>query len=144
MFSKSCEYAIKACIYVAHNKKEGTCIGIKKVAMGIKAPEHFIAKILQQLAAKKILISVKGPNGGYYMTDQQLALPILEIVHAIDGDRLFTTCVLGLENCHAENPCPMHFEYAKVRLSIKHILESNTILDFDQLVMSKKAFLTMN
>lgn len=144
MFTKSCEYAIKACIFVAQNKQEGVCVSIKSIAQGIKAPEHFIAKILKKLTIKKIMNSVKGPNGGYYMTEMQLHKPISEIVNEIDGDNLFTKCVLGLEYCDSSNPCPMHFEYMKIKNSIKTLLETNTILDFDTMVKSKKAFLIMN
>ncbi|MBL7758392.1 MAG: Rrf2 family transcriptional regulator, partial [Chitinophagaceae bacterium] len=50
MFSKTCEYAIRAMLFVAQKTKEGDRIGIKEIAKGIDSPEHFIAKILQDLS----------------------------------------------------------------------------------------------
>ena len=42
MFSKSCEYAIKAMIFVAQKSKSDLRIGIKEIARGTDSPEHFI------------------------------------------------------------------------------------------------------
>lgn len=47
MFSKSCEYAIKAMIFVAQKSKDQARVGIKEIAVGTDAPEHFMAKIMQ-------------------------------------------------------------------------------------------------
>jgi Rrf2 family protein len=141
MFSKSCEYAIKACLFIAQHKQDGDCVSIKKIAKGINAPEHFIAKILQQLSTKKVITSVKGTNGGFYMTDTQIQKPVIDIVLLIDGDNLLSNCVLGLESCGNESPCPMHFEYQKIKNSIRKMIENNSILDFNELIASQKAFL---
>ena len=52
MFSKTCEYAIRALIYIAQKAKNGEKVGIKDIAVGIDSPEYFIAKILQELSRK--------------------------------------------------------------------------------------------
>jgi DNA-binding IscR family transcriptional regulator len=62
----------------------------------------------------------------------------------IDGDGLLNNCVLGLEHCSSINQCPMHHEYQKIKQSIRNMLEKNTILDFNNLVLAKKAVLFMN
>ena len=67
MFSKTCEYAIRAMIFIAQQSMKGEKAGIKQVVKGIDCPEHFIAKILQELARKGLVLSVKGPNGGFYL-----------------------------------------------------------------------------
>lgn len=144
MFSKSCEYAIKASIFIAQTTNENVCIGVKEIARGIKAPEYFVAKILQELSKKKIIGSIKGPNGGFYITAEQMKRPIVDIVNIMDGDGLLSACVLGLEKCNSTNPCPMHDEYQKIKLSLKKMLEHNTILDFNKMVKSKKAVFFSN
>ena len=88
MFSKSCEYAIKAMIFVAQKSKDEGRVGVKEIANGIDAPEHFIAKILQDLGKKNLVNSVKGPNGGFYMDKLNLKSSIADIVIAIDFSRL--------------------------------------------------------
>ena len=52
MFSKSCEYAIKASIYICHRSDKGERSGLKDIAKATDSPEAFTAKILQQMADK--------------------------------------------------------------------------------------------
>lgn len=141
MFSKTCEYAIKATIYIAHQNEEQPCVGVKEIAKNINAPEHFIAKILQVLSRNKIINSIKGPNGGFCMTEKQAQKPIIDIVNIIDGDGIKTNCILGLEACNHENPCPMHEEYQAIKKGILAMLEKNTIQDFNNKVLTNKAVL---
>ena len=141
MFSKSCEYAIKAMIFVAQKSNDEKRVGVKEVAKGIDAPEHFIAKILQDLGKKKLINSVKGPNGGFYMDSLNLKSSIADIVKAIDGDEIYKDCVIGLKLCSEKNPCPVHFEYKKIKQNLIYMLENNTIADFNEKLDTGKFFL---
>lgn len=141
MFSKSCEYAIKAMIFVAQKSKSDLRIGIKEIARGTDSPEHFIAKILQDLSRRKLIHSVKGPNGGFYMDTQDLKTSIADIVKAIDGDSIYTDCVLGLKACSEKSPCPVHIEFKEIKKSLIKMIETNTIGEFNEKLDSGKFFL---
>ena len=141
MFSKSCEYAIKAMLFVAQKSKDENRIGVKEIAKGIDAPEHFIAKILQDLGKKKLVNSMKGPNGGFYMDSENLKSSISDIVKAIDGDSIYKDCVIGLKDCSEKNPCPVHFEYKEIKKNLIAMLEDNTIADFNEKLDTGKFFL---
>ena len=144
MFSKSCEYAIKAMIFVAQKSKDEVRVGVKEITKGIDAPEHFIAKILQDLVKKKLVNSVKGPNGGFYMDSLNLKSSISDIVKAIDGDGIYKDCVIGLKLCSEKNPCPVHFEYKEIKKNLIAMLEQSTIADFNDKLDTGKYFLKNN
>jgi len=95
MLSKTCEYGIRAVMFTAQKSKEGEKVGIKAIAKGTGSPEHFIAKILQELTKRELLQSTKGPNGGFYLDSDHQKYSLADIVKAIDGDKLFTGCGLG-------------------------------------------------
>jgi Rrf2 family transcriptional regulator, iron-sulfur cluster assembly transcription factor len=114
ILSKSCEYAIRATVYVACKSQKGEKVGIIEVAKAIGSPMHFTGKILQTLARKKILSSAKGPNGGFYIDDGQ-SLLLIDVIRAIDGNGLFVACVLGLDKCSEMQPCPMHEQVKPIR-----------------------------
>lgn len=114
ILSKSCEYAIRATVYVALKSQKSEKVGIIEVAKAIGSPMHFTGKILQTLVRKKILSSAKGPNGGFFVENGQ-SLFLIDIIRAIDGNGLFTACVLGLEQCSATEPCPMHEQVKPIR-----------------------------
>lgn len=124
MFSKTCEYAIRAVLFIAQKPAEGNRVGVKEIAQGIDSPAHFIAKILQELGRKGLVKSSKGPNGGFYHDEQTLQLSLLDVVTAIDGDKIFTGCGLGLKQCSEDHPCPIHHEFKLVRTEMKLMLEA--------------------
>ncbi len=134
MFSKTCEYAIRAMIYIAQKTKDGSKVGFKEIASGIDSPEHFIAKILQDLSKKKLLQSSKGPHGGFYLDAESNKLCLADIVRAIDGDQLFIGCGLGLKYCSEKNPCPIHNEFKYIRDATQKMLQTATISDFNALL----------
>ncbi len=132
MFSKAGEYAIRAMMFVAQKSKTGERVGIKEITKGIDSPEHFVAKILQELSRKGLLQSVKGPNGGFYMDASNMKVTLAEVVSAIDGDQLFSGCGLGLRECNEKKPCPIHDEFKLVRTKLKNMLETTQIGEFTE------------
>lgn len=141
MFSKTCEYAIRAMIFIAQQSKDGEKVGIKKIAKGIDSPEHFIAKILQELSRQNMLQSTKGPNGGFYLDEDTLTASLADIVRAVDGDQLFIGCGLGLKHCSETHPCPIHDEFKKVRTSLQKMLENARLDEFTDKLERSLTFL---
>ncbi|WP_292009510.1 Rrf2 family transcriptional regulator [Chryseobacterium sp.] len=141
MFSKTCEYAIRALIYIAQMSKDGNKIGIKEIAKGIDSPEYFIAKILQDLGRKGFVQSMKGPSGGFYMEKENLERSIADIVREVDGDKLFSGCGLGLKECSEEHPCPIHNEFKHIRKAVNDMLENSRINMFVEDLDLKLTFL---
>jgi len=126
MFSKACEYGIRAVIFIGANCKEGKKTGIKDICAAIGAPEHFTAKTLQELSKRNIISSAKGPNGGFYIeTGKEIKL--IDIVRSIDGEKIFTNCGLGIKSCSSKKPCPIHYEFKKIRDSLTLMLETTSI-----------------
>jgi len=71
LFSRQCEYALQAVLYLAL-KPEGVKTSIRDLAKRIQIPHHFLAKILQQLVYKGMLVSQKGPAGGFALAEAGL------------------------------------------------------------------------
>lgn len=141
MFSKTCEYAIRAMIFIGRNTDEGTKLGIREIAKGIDAPEHFIAKILQELVRKELVLSLKGPAGGFYLDKKASKCSLSDIVQAVDGDHLFTGCALGLNQCSEQHPCPLHHEFKKIRKEIYDTLKTARLGEFNEALEKKTTYL---
>lgn len=128
MFSKACEYAIRASIYIAVKSEAGQRVSLKDIAGAIDSPEAFTAKILQQLSKDQIIASVKGPSGGFSIDKKKLqSLRLSQIVYAIDGDRIYKGCGLGLKDCSERKPCPVHHKFKIIREELKAMLENTTV-----------------
>lgn len=106
IFSHTCQYAIKACIVLATEKRK---IGIIDISEVIGTPTAFTSKILQQLTKKKLISSGKGKGGGFFLTDEQFEnLTIKDIYENFEGKEVLTSCLVGLKQCNGDNPCPIH------------------------------------
>ena len=127
MLSKSCGYAIRGILYLALKAPEGRKIGIQEMADALGVPLHFMGKIMQNLVRRDIINSTKGPNGGFYLRDTTLDVPVINIVEAVDGFSAFRRCVLNLPECSATNPCPLHNELTQYREILYRVLCRRTI-----------------
>lgn len=142
MFSKACEYGIRAIIYIAEQSPKGEKVNIKEIAKAIDSPEAFTAKILQQLARCRIVNSSKGPAGGFFIDKSQLEDTMLsDIVSAIDGDSILKGCALGLPECSNEKPCAIHHKFVEVRGDLKYMLENTSLFELAENMQNGKAFL---
>jgi Rrf2 family transcriptional regulator, iron-sulfur cluster assembly transcription factor len=142
MFSKTAEYALRATIYIAQKSSEENKLGIDEIAKSIDAPKSFTAKILQLLTRNNELISsVRGPNGGFYITEKAKGLSIRTILETIKEDDVFTKCVLGLKACSEAQPCPMHFQYKPIKQQLIRLFETKTIRDLAKELKTGERFL---
>ncbi|MGJ1198803.1 RrF2 family transcriptional regulator [Sphingobacterium spiritivorum] len=131
IFSKTCEYALRAVMYIAQCSQQGEKAGIREIAEAIKSPEAFLGKILQQLSKEGLIRSAKGPNGGFYMNPEDTKRPLADIVRSIDGAQLFEGCAMGLDYCSKENPCPLHHDFKKIRKKLSVMLQETSIGQFN-------------
>src|SRR5690348_16384099 len=98
-------------IFIAQGSQDGNKVSIKAISKGIDSPEHFIAKILQDLSRRGFVQSVKGPNGGFYLNGESMGCSLADIVKAVDGNKIFSGCGLGMSQCSETHPCPIHHEF---------------------------------
>lgn len=141
MFSLTCKTAIKAVIYLGAKMESGDKAGIKEIAAYIGASEHSVGKFLQTLVQNNIIKSMKGPAGGFFLSESQLQQPVINIVYAIDGREVFTECGLGLRKCSAAQPCPIHHDYKKARDLLETLFKEKKIIHLCDPVNGGAAFL---
>lgn len=131
MLSNTCKYGLRAIVYIAGMSQDGKKIGIKQISSDLELPMPFLAKILQSMVKQKLLLSSKGPNGGFSLSRSPKEIYLLEVVKAIDGQDVFSKCVLHNDNCRSidENKvaCALHSDYVKQRRKIEKLFESKTI-----------------
>lgn len=141
MFSKACKYAINAMIYLATLPGEQQRAGLKDISKAINSPEAFTAKILQNLVKDELLLSVKGPNGGFMINGKAEMIHLAQVVESIDGNMIFTGCALGLKKCSEEHPCPVHHKFKAIRDHLTGMLVTTNLKDVANGVNSGISFL---
>ncbi len=127
MFSKTCEYGLKAVVFVALGSSDEHKIGIKEIAEEIESPMFFTGKILQTLVKAGVLQSTKGPNGGFFLSSQSKPVPVIRVLEALECDGFFHRCALGLKHCSDKRPCPMHEQFKFYREGLRALLSETTV-----------------
>lgn len=142
MFSKACEYGIRATIYIVKQSGEDLKISLKDIAQAIDSPEAYTSKILQELVRCNIISSAKGPTGGFFIEKEAVGkLNLHSIVFALDGDSVFKGCGLGLKQCNEKRPCPVHHHFKKIRNDLRLMLENTSIKSLADGLNEGSAFL---
>ena len=127
MFSKSCEYGLRAIIFIAQQTTKKNKVGLNMISEEINSPQAFTAKVLQQLTKNNIIKSIKGPYGGFVIEEDKMETKLSEVVRILDGDSIYTGCGLGLKQCDANSPCPLHYRFVEIRNNLRTMLENTSI-----------------
>ncbi|HEY5687288.1 MAG TPA: Rrf2 family transcriptional regulator [Yeosuana sp.] len=143
MISNSSKYAIKAVLYLALHSSEENKIMVKDIAEPINVPQAYIAKLLQELAKRKLISSTRGPKGGFYLSEEDKNGKVLNIVSAIDNEKKLNACILSLEHCNENKPCPLHHIISPSRSILMKNLKIKTIDELSQDVKKGKSYLPL-
>ncbi|MBP9191427.1 MAG: Rrf2 family transcriptional regulator [Ignavibacteria bacterium] len=145
MFSKACEYGIRASIFIAIKSRSDIRVSLNDIARETDSPVSFTAKILQTLVKNKIIDSLKGPNGGFEIKKSKAGkIRLSQVVKAIDGDSIYKKCGLGFRNCDNKKPCPLHYKFTIVREDLRKMLEETTLLELSEDIENGQTFLKRN
>lgn len=143
-FSSASETAIRLLIYVHTQSTAGKKLGAQEIAKQTDTPVAYTAKIMQILSRKGLVHSSRGLHGGFYFDRHSPEVPLYNIIVAIDGAGFMEGCGLGLKNCSAQHPCPMHDEFSRIRQQLENALKSTTLAMLAAKCVDKKAFLSLS
>jgi Rrf2 family protein len=137
IYSKACEYAIRALAYLARTK-DSQAARAQEIAKAENIPLPVLGKILQELVRKGVLASRRGPGGGFRLARRADLITLRDVVAAMDGLDHFHSCAAGLEMCGDEAPCPLHDSWKVIRTQILNELETTTVAQMAAAVIRKK------
>jgi Rrf2 family protein len=141
LFSKSCEYAIQALLYLAHKEETGQPVLLREISDSLRIPHHFLNKVLQQLTRAGILVSLRGVSGGFSFARHAGEITMGDVVKAIDGDHFLGKCMLGFPGCADDNPCPVHDQWKQAKHIILDIMSTKSIAELSKEMDGKLDFI---
>ena len=143
MLSNASKYGIRSVLFLADKSNETKKFKANQIAEELEIPNYFIAKILQNLAKKNIITSVKGPNGGFFLSEENRQLNVCDIINVLEIKSVFEGCFLGLLECGDDKPCPVHKEVVKFREQMLDKFKKHTIEEFSEEVKKGGTFITL-
>lgn len=129
IFSRKSDYGLRALIFLAERRKSGP-VTLNEIADRLLIPKAFLSKILQQLAKKGVVRSLKGPSGGFVLAVDPAEISMREIVVEIDGPLRVFECFATEADCSLYGDCLMRDVFAQVEDEIAKVLGRYTLADF--------------
>lgn len=125
ILSQACKYGLQAVLYLAEHGSEP--ILRKEIAEKLDIPPFFLAKILQDLSRRGLLLSYKGRGGGFTLARPAGNIRLIDVVEAIEGTGFSDECVLGLPDCSDESACAVHAKWKLAKAEILSMLGEKSV-----------------
>ncbi len=130
--NKLTDYAIAVASKLSVNDAEVRSVA--EISKSTFIPEPTVAKILKLLTKSGIVLSKRGINGGYLLGKDIKDVSVADMVQAIEGPIMLTSCVdvkgkAPKDVCMASSVCMMRARWNKVNQAVIGALEAVSVKD---------------
>lgn len=126
--TKKADYGLIALRHLAVNVRDSSA-SAKEIADTYHIPLPLLSKVLQKMARTGFLRSEHGTNGGYRLARDPRTISALDVIKAIDGPIILTSCFTEQGECGQSQRCTVREPLRKVHESILGLLAGITVYD---------------
>ena len=124
--SKRSDYGLIALKHLAQHADESA--SARQIAAQYHIPAELLAKVLQRLARKGLLVSQQGMNGGYVLARDPSLISIVQVVEALEGPISITPCERG-EECQTLQTCSVRDPLFQIKAKVVQVLGDTSIYE---------------
>jgi Rrf2 family protein len=124
--SKKADYGLIAVKHLATHRHAHAC-SANEISEEYGISTTLMAKVLHKLVHHGVVAAKHGSGGGYQLAKDPGQISALDVISAIDGPVLITSCVTSHGNCDATDRCSVREPLRRVNESIMHVLSTVTI-----------------
>jgi Rrf2 family protein len=125
--SKKADYGLIAVKHLAMHRNEHASCSANEISEEYGISTTLMAKVLQKLARQGLVAAKHGSSGGYQLAKGPEQISALDVISAIDGPVLITSCVTSHGACDATDKCSVREPLRRVNESILQVLGTVTI-----------------
>jgi Rrf2 family protein len=128
-FGVGVDYCLKALITLAERYPTAQPYRVEEIAAVQNVPENYLRRLLIELKRGGLVLSQKGPSGGYMLARHPSKITMAEVVQIIEGDYVPVECLEDGSNalCQRADNCAMRDVWNEVRDSVNAILGGVTL-----------------
>ena len=140
-------YGLKAVVDIAYesSSKGDKCVSIKSIAERQGLSENYLEQIIAPLKKARIVHSVRGAGGGYFLAKPPETLTVGEVLRILEGPLAPVDCVVDGAAACGEADCAMcvtksawHTLFDKVNEVMDGITIAELARDFERLIDEKR------
>ena len=128
-FGVGVDYSLKALLMLADRYPSAQPLRVEEIAAVQGVPENYLRRLLIELKRGGLVLSQKGPSGGYMLARPPARITMADVVEIIEGDYTPVECLEEGSNsfCPRDSGCPMRDVRREVRDSVVGILRRATL-----------------
>lgn len=126
MISKTAEYALRSVIYLAEQEARGL-VPAMEVAAALGVPANYLSKILHTLGRQGLVVSQRGPNGGFRLARPAGEVTLAEVIEPFDQIAARRECLLGRPQCADATACAVHERWKEVHARVSSFFQGTKV-----------------
>jgi Rrf2 family protein len=140
-FGVGVDYSLKALLMLAERYPTAQPLQVEAIANAQNIPENYLRRLLIALKRGGLVLSQKGPSGGYILARPPSRITMEDVVELIEGDYVPVECLEEGSNstCRREQACAMRDVWRQIRDQVTSILRATTL---EMLASKRKTALT--
>lgn len=139
LYSAGVEYGIHCMIFLVAEGGESREASVRDLAELQGVPADYLAKIFTKLAKAKLVVATEGIRGGFRLAKPAERISLLDIITAIDGQKLIFDCREIRGRCAlfdgsppawaTDGYCSVHAAMMTAQQRMEEALAQQTVLD---------------
>jgi Rrf2 family protein len=126
--TRGSDYGLRGMLYMARQPLGQVCL-VSQVAAAEKLPESYLAKIFQDLARSRLLMSHRGAKGGFSLVNDPQEINLRQIIEAVEGPIAIAPCLDVREGCEHVNLCEIYDALDSAQTQMVSVLESTSLAE---------------
>ena len=122
------DYAIRAMLDLARHDHSGRR-SVREIAATMDIPVRFLPQVMGDLVRAGLVEAQAGRTGGYRLRRPAIAISVLDVVEAIEGESRIRTCVLRGGPCGLDGSCDVHAVFAAAQDGLNAPLASTSLAE---------------
>jgi Rrf2 family iron-sulfur cluster assembly transcriptional regulator len=126
--TRGSDYGLRGMLYMACQPIGEVCL-VSQVAAAEELPESYLAKIFQDLARNRLLMSHRGAKGGFSLVNDPREISLRQIIEAVEGPIALAPCLDAREGCERADMCEIYDTLDMAQTQLITVLETTTLAD---------------
>jgi len=127
MLAQKTRYALRSLLYLAE-ESGGSPVQLARIAETQRVPPKYLELIMLDLKKAGLVVSTRGPRGGYLLAREASGISFGEIVRALEGPIALISCAsvnfyAPCGDCHDEATCAIRRAFSILRDQSAQLLE---------------------
>lgn len=108
-------------------KRNGERISVVEMAELLGASKAHLAKVMQRMVKSELVVSGRGPSGGFQLAKPLDDISLFDIYESIEGRFPDRNCLFSKEACDDVGQCPLKSFLCKINQEVKEYFTQTTL-----------------